>query len=440
VSERTRYAIVGLGKRSRLFTTAILGDYADRAELVALCDVNRRRMAYANECFTEKFDVPAVPTYTPDRFEGMIRETQADRLIVTSIDRTHHRYIIDAMEMGLDVITEKPMTIDAPRCQAILDCIKRTGRELRVALNYRYAPRNAQVKELLAAGTIGQVLSVHFEWLLDTSHGADYFRRWHRDKRNSGGLMVHKATHHLDLANWWTDSTPATVFGLGGLRFYGRENAEARGAQKFYDRAHGRSNAVGDPFALNLDASEELRRMYLEAEDDDGYIRDQSVFGDNISIEDDMSVAVRFASGATMTYHLTAYSPWEGYRVNLNGTEGRLEFSVEESSYVSGSETDPHRADRRDTPEAPAREHVRLCVRPHWRPPYDVAIESGGEGGHAGGDARMLASIFGEFTSPDPLGRAATHIDGAYAMLAGAAANLSFATGQPVHIRDLVTL
>ena len=58
------------------------------------------------------------------------------------------------------------------------------------------------------SGVIGDVLSVDFHWMLDTHHGADYFRRWHRNKQNSGGLMVHKATHHFDLVNWWLSSVP----------------------------------------------------------------------------------------------------------------------------------------------------------------------------------------------------------------------------------------
>ena len=53
----------------------------------------------------------------------------------------------------------------------------------------------------LASGTIGKVISVHFEWMLDTVHGADYFRRWHRLKEKSGGLMVHKSGHHFDLVS-----------------------------------------------------------------------------------------------------------------------------------------------------------------------------------------------------------------------------------------------
>ena len=105
--------------------------------------------------------------------------------------------IIRAMKAGCDAITEKPMTVDEDKCQQILDAIEETGRSLRVTFNYRYAPRASKVKELIMAGTIGVIKSVHFEWLLDTIHGADYFRRWHRNKNNSGGLMVHKATHHF---------------------------------------------------------------------------------------------------------------------------------------------------------------------------------------------------------------------------------------------------
>ena len=77
-----------------------------------------------------------------------------------------------------------------------------------MTFNYRYSPPRTQVKDLLMSGVIGDILSVDFHWMLDTHHGADYFRRWHRNKQNSGGLMVHKATHHFDLVNWWLSSVP----------------------------------------------------------------------------------------------------------------------------------------------------------------------------------------------------------------------------------------
>jgi predicted dehydrogenase len=437
VTERKRYFIVGLGSRADMFLRAILVDYAERATLVGFCDPNQTRMNYYNGKFAGRAGVP-VSTFTPEQFADAVRAQRPDVVIVTSIDRTHDRYITAALELGCDVLTEKPMTIDAPRCQAILDCVRRTGRTLTVTFNYRYAPRNSRVKELLVGGVIGRVLSVHFEWLLDTRHGADYFRRWHRDKRNNGGLIVHKATHHFDLVNWWIDSTPQTVFGFGDLRFYGQANATARGEPRSYSRAHGSAEARKDPFALHLEDNAELRELYLNAEHEDGYFRDQCVFGEGITTEDDMAVVVRYASGATMSYHLTAYAPWEGYRVMFNGTKGRLEFEMEESGYaeadVPGAPLPPVGAVVRDTKES-----ARLLVRPHWQKPYEVPISAGAVEGHGGGDARMLAELFGPPAGPDPLRHAATYIDGAHSILTGIAASLSFGSGQPVHIRDLVT-
>ncbi len=437
MTERKRYAVVGLGSRSRMFTTALLKDYADRSQLVAFCDVNQTRMDYYNQYYAETLQTPPVATYKPQDFDHMLEEQHINTLIVTSVDRTHDRYIIRAMELGRDVITEKPMTIDAPKCQAILDTVKATGRKLTVTFNYRYAPRNSKVKELLQAGVIGRVRSVHFEWLLDTVHGADYFRRWHRDKRNAGGLMVHKATHHFDLVNWWLGTQPETVFAMGDLFFYGRENAEQRGITQFYDRAFGSKAAENDPFALHLDKDPELQRLYLAAEHEDGYFRDRSVFADGISIEDDMAVLVRYRNRALMSYHLTAYSPWEGYRVAFNGTKGRLEYEVHENSYVSGSKQDTNLPELRDATEVVVNEPASILIRPLWGKPLRFEIDGGSEGGHGGGDKRLLDDVFigGQ---PDPLARAADHVDGAMSILTGIAANQSFVTGQPVPVASLV--
>ncbi len=425
---KTRYAQVGIGGRARMYYNAIATTYKDTAELVAFCDINQTRMNYANQQL-EKQGYNAVPTYMPDEFEKMIKETKPDVVIVTSIDRTHHRYIIKAMELGCDVISEKPMTVDAVKCQEILDCIKRTGRKLRVTFNYRYAPHSTKMRELIMNDTIGEVKQVHFEWLLNTSHGADYFRRWHRDKRNSGGLLVHKSTHHFDLVNFWLGTYPKRVFAFGDLKFYGRENAEERGVTKFYSRAYGQKNAEGDPFALNMKKNANMTALYLNAEADDGYIRDQSVFGDNISIEDTMNVLVRYASGAQMSYSLNAYSPWEGFRVGFTGPKGRIELEVVEAVYVNGGG---------DSEAEGVVKGKKITVYPMFGKPYNVEIQEG-VGGHGGGDTVLLNDLFG-VPEEDPFKRAASHVDGAMSILTGISANKSIATGMPVDVLSLVEL
>jgi len=421
------YVQVGVGGRARFFYEAIAGPYRETARLVAFCDVNQTRMDYANRILKEKYGLDPVPTYNSSQFDDMIKAHKPDVVIVTSIDRTHHRYIVRAMELGCDVLTEKPMTTDEEKAQAILDAIRRTGRKLRVSFNYRYAPYNTKIRELIMDGAIGDVFSVHFEWLLNTSHGADYFRRWHRDKRNSGGLLVHKATHHFDLVNFWLGSRPKTVFAMGDLRFYGRENAENRGETKFYTRAYGSENAKDDYFALHMDRNEQLKNLYLNAEKDDGYVRDQSVFGDGISIEDTMGVMVRYANKAIMTYSLNAYLPWEGYRVAFNGSKGRIQVLVAENTYVN--------AGGAKEVEGSAKK-ISIAVFPMFGEPYEVEVPMTG-GGHGGGDPVLLNDLFGT-PVPDRFNRAASHVDGAMSILTGIAANKSIATGLPVQVDSLV--
>ncbi|MCX7787961.1 MAG: Gfo/Idh/MocA family oxidoreductase [Spirochaetes bacterium] len=437
LNRQKRYALVGVGSRSRIYWEALSQpEYQPHGILVALCDVNQTRMKYVNEIRKENYNLSPIPSYTEERFLDMIKNEKVDTVIVTSIDRTHHRYIISGMEAGCDVITEKPLTTTAERCEAILQTVVRTGKNLRVTFNYRYAPRNQRVKELLTQGVIGNILSVHFEWLLDTKHGADYFRRWHRDKRNSGGLMVHKATHHFDLVNWWLDTQPVSVYASGGLKFYGKENAELRGERYPYTRTTGIPDANRNPFALDLSQDLNLRRLYLEAETEDGYLRDQNVFGDGISIEDDIAVVVNYQSGATMSYHLTAYSPWEGFRIAFNGTKGRLEYEVVETSYVSGAEEDINRPDIRDAREIQIQEEAVITLRPHWGKPQRIPLSSGRAGGHGGADAILLRDLFiGD--RQDPLGLRANHKAGAWSILTGIAANKSMEEKRLVYIKEI---
>ena len=278
---KKKYVQVGTGGRARMYYEAVSTTYKDRAEMAAFCDISQTRMNYANKLLTEVYGAAAAKTYDYTQFDAMLDEVKPDCVIVTSVDRTHHDYIIRSMEKGYDVITEKPMTIDEKKAQSIIDCQKRTGRPLRVTFNYRYAPHNTKIREIILDGTIGEIYSIHFEWLLNTRHGADYFRRWHRNKLNSGGLLVHKATHHFDLVNFWINSHPETVFAFGDLNFYGMKNAERRGIHNFYYRCHGSEAAKGDPFAIDLEGNETLKALYLDAEADSGYIRDRSVFSDD---------------------------------------------------------------------------------------------------------------------------------------------------------------
>lgn len=442
MNSRKRYAIVGTGGRSRMFTDAITERYAEQAELVGFCDASPGRMDYWNAYLGRRGHEP-VPTYPADRFDEMVGELRPDTVIVTTRDAEHHRYIIRAMELGCDAISEKPMTIDAEKCQAILDAIARTGRRLRVTFNYRFMPTFSKVKEIVDSGAIGKPTLVDFQWRLDTSHGADYFRRWHREKKHSGGLLVHKSTHHFDLVNWILGDYPQVVTAMGDLAYYGRANAEARGESRPYPRYTGHVTQEDDPFALVLEPDEHGRNLYLDGENDPidetgGYIRDRNVFGGEdrwpITAEDTMAVQARYHGGTLLSYTLVAYCPWEGERLTITGTAGQVEYFGRGAGHLILGQSEAELAEAQYQGER----YIRL--QRMFGPPEAIEVPKA-SGGHGGGDQRLLDRVFlpEAELDEDPLRRDATHVDGARSILTGIAANQSIATGsQPVKLDDLV--
>lgn len=424
--QKTKYAVVGTGGRSPMFLDPIAGRFRSAAELVGLCDPSHVRRAFHQQRLASLFELPPIPEY--DDFDRMLSEQSPDVVVVCTPDYLHHEYIIRSLDFGADVVSEKPMTTDAAKCRAVFDAVERTARKVRVTFNMRWGPGVSKVRELIAAGEIGRICHVDFEYLLDASHGADYFRRWHSQKEYSGGLLVHKATHHFDAINWWLDAIPSEVFAMGGLKFYGRQNAMERGDEALtrYPRYTGYPEALHDPFSLTLDGDSTSSELYLNAEDETGYIRDRNVFREGIDIEDSMSLLIKYRTGAMVAYSLNAFCPREGFRVSISGDRGRIDYEEHHSTHVA-----------RDLP-APEFSR-RLTLQKIFSMPADIEIPTL-EGGHGGGDPLLQEQIFSADPPNDPLLRYAGHEQGAASLLIGAAANQSMATGRAVQITDLLPL
>ncbi|PRB70077.1 Gfo/Idh/MocA family oxidoreductase [Arthrobacter sp. MYb213] len=432
--KRIRYVLIGTGNRCEMYLTAILGDHADVAELVALSDTNPGRTEYYLDVIEQTFG-EQVDVFDPEILAQYIREQKIDRAIITSPDYTHADLICTCLEAGADVIVEKPLTVDSESTRRIAQAVERTGREVIVTFNYRYSPRNTALKKAIADGLVGEVTSVDFSWMLDTVHGADYFRRWHRLKENSGGLLVHKSSHHFDLVNWWLDDSPSSVYAAGGLKFYGAKNAEDRGIIPSDRGTH--ANSESEPFDLDLHTDERLEHLYLDNEHFDGYRRDQGVFQGEISIEDNLAVIVQYEDGPVLNYSLNAHSPWEGYSVAVNGTKGRLELNVVERAAVlpasGASPVDPSVSD--DAQNSAVRcKGDRLVLQRHWESAVELEIING-KGSHGGGDALLLTELL-RGADEDQYSRQAGFRDGVRAIAIGVCANDSLITGTSQRVSE----
>lgn len=360
--------------------------------------------------------------YQPDDFERMLDEARPETIVVTCVDSYHAGYIVAALEHGLDVVTEKPLAVDIEQLKSVLAAEEGSGATVRVTFNARYAPEFEALRRLAQEGRIGKVHLVEVVEVLDTSHGADYFCRWHRERRFSGGLLVHKACHRFDLVNWWLGSSPKTVYAMSSLSFYGQDNASRRGESYSYDRYTGEPAAPSDPFSLALGSagSSELQQLYLdaEAEAEAGYVRDKNVFSAGVDVEDTAVVSVRYHDNTLLSYTLVSHSPWEGMRVTLTGDRGRIELSLLLAT------------DAKRLPGANSRKECQVRVIPIFEEP-EVLDFGSARTGHTSEDAAITEALFGE-QGEDPLGHDAFIADGVSAAVIGIAAEHSISTGKPI--------
>ena len=398
-----RFVIVGAGFRCyHMFAKTIRDRFSDRCKLVGVCDPNYKRA----QIYIDTIDKDM--KYYED-FDKMLAELKPDAVLVTTPDGLHHKYIIKALEAGIDVYTEKPLTTTKENCEAIRDAERKSGKKVTITFNCRFVPYFAKLKEVVNSGIIGTPLSINYDYHLPYTHGGDYFKRWHRHMEKSGGMLVHKSTHHFDVMNWILGDDPESVIAQANRVYYGND-----------DRPHGERcmqcqyKETCTSFDWYEDDKEDIQLLYFGPEDVDNYHRDHCVFKPDTDIYDNMSVSVKYTRGAILTYTLHMFSPSEGFRINITGTKGRIEFNS--FDYDKG----PDNVIVAFTDDK--------CV-------HKISVPKA-SGMHAGGDDRMLEMFFGD--RPDPLGQCSTSYDGIKSAMIGISANQSIKEGKRIELTEFL--
>lgn len=405
---RRRYALVGTGSRgSSMWGKGVKDKWGDTVAFVALCDPNPKRAEVVRQIIGVN-----CPVFTD--FDRMVKESRPEVVAITTVDAYHAEYIVRALDLGIDVITEKPMTIDAQQTQAVLDAEKRNHRKIIVGHNMRFAPAHVRIKELMMSQPVGPIRSVDFHWYLDTSHGTDYFRRWHALKDKSGSLWVHKATHHFDYVNWLLDAEPAQVQAYGGIKRYG--TAGPYRAKNCRSCTHTSECS----FYWDMTGSASAMRLYGgEVEAADGYLRDACVFRPEVTTYDTMTATIRYTNDVILSYSLNAYMPIEGHSICLNGDFGRVEI----------------RDYAKQPFEVPSPMEVHVIKAFGTRTRIDVPTV---EGEHGGADDVLRNLVFRRPDVPAHL-KLPDSRAGAMSCLTGIAARRSCEENRPITISDLVT-
>ena len=328
--ERRRYAVCGVSSRAiGMYIGPLMKNFTHCAELVGMLDIDPQRFIVCRNHVPETKDVP---TYLADDFEKMLEETRPDALIVTCMDCAHVRYVLGGLAHDLDVICEKPMTTNTADALKVLDAEAKSKGKVICTFNYRYNPVHTKLRELVFDGKIGRVTHVDLNWYIDIRHGSSYFHRWNRMRENSGSLSIHKASHHFDLVNWWIDGIPEAVHAFGALNHYGPDgefNPSRKDGRKCdtckemlqckYESTWATRNSAIPIVDDHITAFMSKEKLFTT------YSPHMCMFDSEINIYDTFIANVRYRNGALLNYSANFSTPYEGYRLAINGTRGRLE-------------------------------------------------------------------------------------------------------------------
>ncbi|MCX7917885.1 MAG: Gfo/Idh/MocA family oxidoreductase, partial [bacterium] len=280
-----KVGIVGTGDRGTSFVKAI--EKIPEMKVVAIVDSNPIRM----EAVIKHHNYPPVEKFTS--IDELLKTKIVDIVFITTPDWTHADLIIKCLESGYHVFCDKPLAIDEKQIIKILEYSKNSNKMKFMGFNMRYKTLFRKIKEIVDNGDIGKIF---VGWGYSGYEGNGYFRRWHKFREKSGGLIVHKGCHIIDILNWIVNSYPVEVYAIGGLSVFG--------GNKKWEGCHKCEETETCPYVRRLDEKNEklLEDIYIKAAVVDGYTRNYCVFGPT-NVYDHYLVEISYANGVKVSFN-----------------------------------------------------------------------------------------------------------------------------------------
>lgn len=349
-------SILGCGSRGHYTYGKCMYEFKDKFQLACVCDNDPAKIDLAQKAW----GIPAERCFLDA--EEFLKEKRSDALVIATQDRDHVAMCIKALELGYDILLEKPISPVEEELYELLEANEKYKRKVIVCHVLRYAPAFLKIKEVLDAGTIGKVVCI--DWIEQVAywHQAHSFVRgnWRNDVETSP-MIMQKCCHDLDLLQYYANSKCKTVYSVGDLSFFNKANQPEGAADRcadckyIHDCAYSAERLYIDKRRKDLDwvkdkpdvdesvrqqgwpfnvvdltrpiTEESLRNAYTESQ----YGR--CVFACDNNVVDNQTVVMQFENGIKANLTMTAFTALPGRKMTFHGTLGEVEMD-EENDYI----------------------------------------------------------------------------------------------------------
>lgn len=301
--------LIGAGNRAiELFIKPLNIEHYTNTKIIGIYDINLHRAELLSSLSSDY-----IPVY--HSLSEVLRNPNIDIFVILTPDHTHAPLICYLLQhQKAEIMCEKPLCISMEQAETLFHLPDKEKNRIHVLLNSRFMPINMAIKEILSDGIIGKPLFISYHWNIDIPHGTEYFRRWHSDINQSGGMLVHKSCHHFDLMNWWLQDSPKLVSSIGSKNYYVSNTDHGKYCRECSNKCEYRIDLCRQPL---------IKQMYFDAETEDGYLRDKCIY-ENVTINDTLCSQIIYERQTVVSYTINFYSYSPSWNINFVGSCGTI--------------------------------------------------------------------------------------------------------------------
>ena len=367
---------LGAGDRGNIYGNYALA-YPNQLDIIGVAEP----MNIRNERYAVAHNIKN--NYRFDTWEDVFERPKfADAIIITTPDALHYGPCIKALEMGYDVLLEKPIAPTEKECKDILQLAQKTNRIVAVCHVLRYAPYFQKLHSLIKDGAIGKLVSLqHFEPIQHVHMSHSYVRgNWH-DSKATTPIILAKSCHDLDIMRWLVDSPCEQINAFGDLTWFKKENAPEGSTERCIDGCAVEKQCPYSAKRIYFDKKTWLHHFDLPENPDlhpeaiMKYLRSSNYGRCVYRIENDQpdhyAMNLKFKNGVTATFNMEAFTSYHGRRTRIMGSMGDIVGDMESFTYTD----------------------FRTGQQQHWSHSSDS---------HGGGDWRLVSDFLAAVDSRDP--------------------------------------
>lgn len=302
-----KFGIIGLGNRGYKYALKTIAVHPE-CEIISVCDA-----------FGNHFDQFPTAKKTTD-YRDILADSEVDAVFIATPDDTHAEVLLAAAQAQKHILCEKPLEVTEEKINAIKAAVADYEKVVEIGYVLRYARSFQKFQAYLASGIIGDIHQINVMDHIPYG-GYAYFHDWHRTRATAKSLLLQKATHSLDIANWIAAAKPQQIVAFGRLSTMGRPGALKKFGYEVPDDLHCRACPYSETCEESIQNIAKEKKINWS---DDW--PDRCVFNNEIDVDDHQTVSVEYENGIQMTYQLCLFGAYYQREFHVFGSKGELHF------------------------------------------------------------------------------------------------------------------